>query len=265
MNGFTKDWLSLREAADAEARDPSLLESLQFKNGEAVRIVDLGAGTGSNLRYLAPRLSRAQHWIMVDSAPELLSAIDLPQTEPPVTVETLRRDLASEPEALPLEGYGLVTASAFFDLVSEDWLERFVKKCVAAKMSNGLFALTVDGTIIWTPQDPDDDDIESMFNAHMRRDKGFGPALGPEAADRLAQCFEQAGYHVRISETPWRLSAAASDLQMHLLEGYVSASCEAFPEEVERIKDWATRRALYIAEGKSALFVGHRDVLVQLG
>jgi SAM-dependent methyltransferase len=263
MNEFSKDWLSLRQAADAAAREESFLKAMRFVEGHSVRVVDLGAGTGSNLRYLAPRLAVSQNWTMVDAAANLLSEIEIPQTEQELTVEAIQRDLASGEEELALEECDLVTASAFFDLVSDNWLDQFVKHCVSAKVANGLFALTVDGTIIWAPQDRFDTEIESLFNAHMRRDKGFGPALGSEAADRLAAYFEDAGYKVRIADTPWRLTGEDSDLQMQLLDGYVSAACEQSPEQIEQIRDWAARRALYIAQRQSALFVGHRDVLVQ--
>lgn len=264
MSGFSKEWLALRESADARARDSALLAELRFAPDHGFSIVDLGAGTGSNLRYLAPRLGGEQHWTLVDSDAALLSAAEAPSAPSSLAVETLQRDLAHSPEDLPLEGCALVTASAFFDLVSEDWLERFARNCAAARVANGLFALNVDGTIIWTPSDPDDADIECMFNAHMRRDKGFGPALGAKAPERIARAFESAGYGVSMGESPWRLSPDDAVIQDRLLQGYVDAACEQFPDDAEKIQDWAARRAIHLAQGESALFVGHRDVLVRL-
>ena len=265
MNGFSKEWLAMRESADTRARDETLLSELHFAPDGAANIIDLGAGTGSNLRYLAPRLKREQHWVLVDSDPGLLSQIGVPAVQNPLEVETLQRDLSHDPDDLPLEDCSLVTASAFFDLVSEDWIKRFARDCAAARVTNGLFALNVDGTMIWTPSDPDDEDLECMFNAHMRRDKGFGPALGAKAPEKIARAFEAVGYSAYMAESPWRLSPEDAAIQDRLLRGYVDAACEAFPADAGRIQDWATRRAVYIAHGESALFVGHRDVLVRLG
>ena len=55
MSGFSADWLTLREPADHRARNPALVEALaRHLGGRAVRVTDLGCGTGSNLRALAP-------------------------------------------------------------------------------------------------------------------------------------------------------------------------------------------------------------------
>ena len=55
---FSDDWLSLREPADHRSRNMALEAELarQLIDVEEQRIVDLGAGSGSNLRALAPRL-----------------------------------------------------------------------------------------------------------------------------------------------------------------------------------------------------------------
>jgi len=263
MTGFSKEWLGLREAADTRARDESLLGELRFGSGP-VSIVDLGAGTGSNLRYLAPRIAASQRWTLVDSDKALLSAAEVAPVPHSLELSTLERDIAANPGAIPLEGCGLVTASAFFDLVSKDWLRGFAKACAAARVPYGLFALNVDGTIIWTPSDPDDAEVESLFNIDMHRDKGFGPATGPNAPEEIARAFEAEGYRVTMGESPWRLSSEEAALQGALLGGYVDAACRQAPDQAGRIQDWATRHAVFLAHGESALLVGHRDVLVRL-
>src|SRR3954454_19997842 len=69
------DWLRLREAADAAARSASLVERLiDVLPGERpLRAIDLGSGTGSNIRYLAPRLPKPQEWLALDRDPRLLA------------------------------------------------------------------------------------------------------------------------------------------------------------------------------------------------
>ena len=56
---FTADWLALREPVDHRSRADDLLNVLGtwWETAGGSRIADLGSGTGSNLRYLAPRLS----------------------------------------------------------------------------------------------------------------------------------------------------------------------------------------------------------------
>ena len=77
MTGFSADWLALREPIDHRSRHPGLLARLADAIGarESLRVVDLGAGTGSNLRALAPHLPPPrQTWRLVDHDPALIAA-----------------------------------------------------------------------------------------------------------------------------------------------------------------------------------------------
>jgi SAM-dependent methyltransferase len=264
VSRFSKDWLSLREIADRTARNTQLLTHLRAPRTGGMRVVDLGAGTGGNLRYLAPRLKLPQQWTLLDADVGVLESVVVPEIGAPLRVEKRRLDLAQDLEELNLEECTLVTASAFFDLVSQDWLNRLARKCAQANVANGLFALSVDGRISWTPEDSDDEKIRGAFNAHMRRDKGFGSALGALAPAALAREFEAAGYHVWSEDSSWRLGAGDSELQLYLLQGYLEAASEQNPGLSNMIEEWAERRRAHIARGQSKLVVGHRDVVARL-
>jgi hypothetical protein len=75
MTGFAADWLALREPVDRCARSAPVLAATRLwadrraTPGCALRVVDLGAGTGGNLRCLAPYLSAPQAWTLVDDDP----------------------------------------------------------------------------------------------------------------------------------------------------------------------------------------------------
>lgn len=276
MSGFEADWLDLRAEADARARDEAgvqraLLDALADRLGQddrAVAVLDLGAGHGNNLRYLAPRvaagLRRPQHWTLVDSDGGLLAAAAAPDPAAPIRIATMRWDLAKGAPGLPLAGCDLVTASALFDLVSADWVEEFATACAAAAVPLGLFALSVDGRLDWTPEEPEDAEVAELFHGDMRRDKGFGPALGPDAPDALAAAFGTAGYSVERADSAWRLGPADTGLQTALIQGYAAAAREASPARAAAIDDWAARRAAHAARGAGRLTVGHADLLVRL-
>ena len=81
MTGFSAQWLALREPADHRARDRTLqnkvceqLANVARTEQRAVRLIDLGCGSGSNLRALATSLPEQQHWTLVDYDPLLLAA-----------------------------------------------------------------------------------------------------------------------------------------------------------------------------------------------
>src|SRR5688500_1818912 len=68
------DWLALREPADAAARSSALAELVaQHCGGGPLTVRDLGCGTGSMLRWLAPQLPGPQRWYLHDRDPVLLA------------------------------------------------------------------------------------------------------------------------------------------------------------------------------------------------
>ncbi|MDA0675619.1 MAG: class I SAM-dependent methyltransferase [Proteobacteria bacterium] len=254
--GFDAAWLALREPADAAARDAALARRLRA-HGPADgpwRIVDLGAGTGANRRWLAPRLGGRQRWTLVDNDPLLLRYAAAPG------VRQVRLDLAGDLGALAPRQADLVTASALLDLVSEAWLEQLVGQC-RRRDAVLHFALSYDGRIDWTPGDRDDERVRQLVNRHQQGDKGFGPALGPAAGDFAARLLRRCGYRVRTAPSPWRLGPGQVQLQEALLAGWLSAAVEIAPQQATRLAKWAARRRRYIAAQESHLVVGHVDVL----
>ena len=72
---FAPDWLALREPVDHRSRAQTLLPLLQtaWSANGWTRILDLGSGTGSNIRYQGPRLIGPQEWTLLDHDAELLA------------------------------------------------------------------------------------------------------------------------------------------------------------------------------------------------
>src|SRR5262245_52419429 len=71
------DWLALREPADAAARSVPLTRSVAdaVRGCDPVRVLDLGSGTGANLRYLLDALGPRQDWLLTDVSPDLLARV----------------------------------------------------------------------------------------------------------------------------------------------------------------------------------------------
>jgi SAM-dependent methyltransferase len=246
--GFSPDWLALREPHDHRARDKSILAEAARAAGESPVILDLGCGTGSTIRAMAHLLPSSTSWRLVDNDPLLLSLAAL---EAGMSSETFLLDL-NEVEELPLEGVTLVTASALLDLVSRDW----VTKLAAALNVPAYFALSYDGVMSWEPADPEDSAMRSAFNAHQRTDKGFGPALGPDAAGTAREVFEAQGFDVSLGTSPWLLTAEDWELHLELVEGIASAAAEMGETGAEA---WGQRRAT--DGGYTRCIIGHQDLL----
>ena len=257
---FDAAWLELREGIDHRSRAAgalSLLRSWCPVRG-ATAVLDLGCGTGSNLRYLAPHLSGPQHWTLLDHDADLLARIRAPH--PDVTIRPVRGDLAMEGLAEVRRAH-LVTASALLDLVSDAWLRALVDACATAGCA-GLFALTYDGIIEWSgDEEPLDAVLRDAVNDHQRRDKGLGSALGPTAAVRAEELFRERGYRTWLLPSPWRLGPTDAGLARALVAGWAAAAAEQRPDEADALRGWAERRDAVVARGDFDLVVGHLDLL----
>ncbi|MGE0747434.1 MAG: methyltransferase domain-containing protein [Rhodospirillales bacterium] len=260
MSGFDPAWLALREPADARARDRGLAARLAaaFAGQETLHVADLGCGTGANLRATAALLPPRQHWTLIDHDPALLAAARAalehwaPAPVPmSIATEFVEADLAAGLEACIPPATGLVTTSALLDLVSPAWLERLASVLAARRLP--LHAvLTVDGVLAWDAPHRDDAAVVGAFAAHMRRDKGFGPAAGATATDSLAAALRRYGYTVVAAASPWRLGDGDVALAAALARGIADAAAEMGVET-------AAWRAFRLRE--NGCTVGHQDIL----
>lgn len=259
--GFSPGWLDLREPFDTAARNAALLERLAAwrRDRGPLHVVDLGAGTGANLRRTAPVLDGPQHWTLVERDRGLIRAGEARLAGEATEWRYRRLDLATELEALGDEPCDLLTASALLDLVSAEWLEKLAGLC--RRTGAALYvALSYDGRIEWEPSDPLDAEAAALVNAHQRSDKGFGAALGPAAATLLAKLL---GSQAETGDSAWSLGRDDIELQAALLHGYTRAAMEmAPPSQRPVIVRWSERRGELLRRGGSRLLVGHVDLLM---
>jgi hypothetical protein len=224
-----------------------------------LRILDLGTGTGANLRFLDGRLPGAQ-WLVVDNDRGLLSGAAT-SIDPAHRLETRAADLATalDSDADLVADINLVTASALLDLVSEPWLLTLARRCRDARASV-LFALTYNGDVQCTPIEPEDEIVRELVNIHQQTDKGFGPALGPTAAETAARVFDDVGYEVWRAASDWELEPDSAELQARLIGGWAEAAEAIAPDRATLLRDWKGRRLAHVAAGRSHLVVGHEDM-----
>jgi len=264
-SSFSADWLALREPADHAARSTSLTRALveALPTARPLHVLDLAAGTGSNLRYLADCLNGEQRWLLVDHDPALLAQVRLRTrvVRPACHVDTREMDLAVLTVAAReiVDGRALVTASALLDLVSEEWLRALAARCRESS-SAVLFALSYDGRMQCSPEEPGDHAVRDLVNLHQRTDKGFGPALGAGATDAAVRCFADLGYRMRRAPSDWTLTPEQTALQRQLIDGWADAALAIAPAQHAMIGEWRTRRLGHVEARRSSLIVGHEDL-----
>jgi SAM-dependent methyltransferase len=267
MTGFSADWLALREPMDAASRSPDLTaELLAWRQRlDRLTVLDLACGTGANVRFLAPLLGGEQHWRLVDLDPPLLAYGEsllrqwTAERGMNLALDWRLLDLRQDWERLDLPDVNLVTASALLDLVSAEWLERLARRCWEWRAAV-FIVLSYDGSIAWEPALAGDERIRVLVNRHQRTDKGFGPALGPDAAPVMAAMLERLGYQVELGLSPWRLEPEQAAMQTALLKGWIKAAKQLDPEANGWLEDWSVHRRCLIERGNSWLYVGHWDL-----
>ena len=261
-------WLALREAADAAARAPELVQEVRthLPTDGVVVVHDLGCGTGSLARWLAGQLNGPQHWVMVDRDAELLAVAgnnppDRAADGSPVTIETRRRDITRlAPDELG--GAALITASALLDMMTGEQVDRFVATCAGAGCP-ALVLLSVTGQVELEPADPFDHRVREAFNAHQRRTVDGGRLLGPDAVGAAVDRFRRLGVDVLVRPSPWRLGPDQQALQVEWFTGWLAAACEQAPGLVAGAGPYAQRRLAEAAAGALRVTVHHQDLFVR--
>jgi hypothetical protein len=231
----------------------------------------LACGTGSNLRALAPYLPKRQAWQLVDSDPCLLAAAremllafadDVKVRDPLILQKNCRYievnfaclDLRTQLSLAISDGIDLVTAAAFFDLVSADWIRGFCSELSARNLP--LYAaLNYSGEETWRPHHAADAAMLAAFHRHQATGKGFGPAAGPAAASILQRTLREHGYSVAAGASPWRLGKKDAALISALADGIAKAVSETGLVPQTAIADWRAAR-MSAAECE----IGHVDL-----
>jgi SAM-dependent methyltransferase len=292
MSGFSAAWLALREPVDHRSRNAMLQNQvIDFLQQRAptvpglLHITDLGSGTGSNLRALAPHFGAMQCWTLVDYDADLLRAAratlrswadgvidsNSPNSigevgifsgfiEPLVIRKNMKTiavqfrcaDLLADYRGILNETADLITAAAFFDLVAEPWLAEF-----CAALTKPLYTvLTYDGKETWGPPNALDADVLRDFHAHQSTDKGFGAALGPRAAERLQSLLQNRGFVTACAPSPWCMDRHDHALIEQLAVGTASAIREMGILANSAIDQWeqGRRQASYCEIGHIDLF-----------
>jgi hypothetical protein len=260
-------WLSARVTADTAARAatlstllPELINYLiEIGNAEDdVEIIDLGAGTGANQRWLTPRLPLRQRWVHLDHDPAISRSLPLPDDTLIIddSVEALARLLSSRSS-----DRRLVTCSALLDVLTTAQVHA-VCSAVIDNQVPALFSLSVTGDLNVTPANPDDQLLLDAFNDHQRR----AGRAGPDATSLAGDALGAGGFRVLCQETPWQLTASSGPAFVEqVLQERLEAAVAQDPTLDQVATRWLELRRAQLAWGSLRIDLGHCDVLALPG
>jgi len=257
------DWLAARVAADDAARAATVTTLLPKLSrylieaagpGGTVQIIDLGAGTGANQRWLAPRLPIRQRWLHLDHNPVISRSLPLP-------AETVIVDEGVEALGQLLTRAGgdrqLVTCSALLDVLTTEQIQAVCRGVIDNRVP-AFFSLTVTGGLRFSPADAHDQLLLAAFNDHQRR----AGRAGPEATTLTVNLLRAAEFAVTTQETPWRLTAESGHAFIdQMLEERLAAAVAQDPALARTAAAWLELRRAQLAAGLLRIELDHCDIL----
>lgn len=261
-------WFALRESADGHARDPRLARRLAglFIDTPTIRVLDLAAGTGANLRAIAPLLGEMQEWTLVENSPTLLEdaafriaewadearavgdSLVVSKGDRHIGVSFRIADSARAFETLLARQPDLVTANPMPEMAAPLWAKRFAKAVTESGAS--LFCpLIANGTAHFTPPHSLDAALSGL---------GAGKASAARTAEILGTALRAEGFTVEKAPSAWQLGAGDGALIAAILDRMAEAAESATPE------DRAAWRAFH-GKGLESLVIGHDDLFAYPG
>jgi len=271
------------------------LEKQAAGDRDPVRIVEIGAGTGSMIARLAdwealpPTVSYRAVDLdadTVDSArkqlPEWLRDAGYTVDEQPDRLRAHRTDSDATDRTIEItlevgDGFAIddeadaVIAAAVLDLVE---LEPVVDELKWLLNDGGvLYApITFNGHSSFIPRDPLDNRIERLYHRHM--DEIRDQPGSSRAGQQLLKVLPAAGYTVLeaggadwiVRPTDGTYPTGESTVLEHLL-ATIDGALADYPADVidpETRTDWVERRREQLARGELTLVAHHLDVLARL-
>ena len=250
---------------------------------EQPTLLELGAGSGSLFRWLAPIIGRSQRWLWLDDDADLLElgmritahwadrlGYDVQRSEDATeltlhtprgtwTIETRGYDLDDPPLMLPLEAADAVTCSAVLDLFSEDWLAGLLH---AIGQCPFYAAINVTGRDWVSPRRPDDALVGRGYLLDQIGNAGLPDPLGPDVPGVAQEVCEEIGLQYASARSDWIIRPRHRAMLRHMIGFMTNAARQALPQHRRRIDLWERRRRQEITAGRLAMRVGHVDVLI---
>jgi len=282
---FDPNWLQERYPFDAEARNKELEWQAvhQFAFLNHIQIVDLGCGTGSNVRYYMEQFPQNQTWYCVEEDAGLKEMfwqnisqvareenyelekkgdmLKMTKSGHEMEIHFIEGNLMQLDGLVDLLRTDLILANAVFDLFSETQFTELIHTISHHSLSL-LFSLNYEGMKFFPPEEDDAFYIE-QYNAHMKRPQDFGQGMGPDASHLMESVLKRALADVKAGESIWEIGERDEKMLAYLLGFFEGALGEWWENETEKIafSAWLARKKTMVKDHKLAVHVYHKDVL----
>ncbi|XOV92531.1 MAG: class I SAM-dependent methyltransferase [Bacteroidota bacterium] len=269
-----KSWLLSRYKADARARNQDVLREFldRLPSKEKLDIIDLGAGMGSNFRYLHQQIDQDQHWTLIDNNQELLDALPgflskvlgqkIESGKPfhldnkEITLDIQSMDLLDTSSGKI--SADVIVSNAVFDLFSKEQFDQLVQRLDTPLV---YFTIHYKGTT-FSPSSAADEKYLKLYDQHMQREQEFGKGMGPRCADLMADILKKCDFETFIGRSDWLLDSKDRQVQLYLIQFMEEAIAEMLQEdEIADFKRWVSGVKDRINQRELMMRVEHDDML----
>ena len=277
------DWLLKRYQYDAYAKNSYIQKSLLdfFRNHSSIRVIDLGAGMGSNFYYYRDLFPPLQSWWLLDNDLSLLDknatkiwekgheegyqlkkeqkAMVITGKNKEFTIHNTHSSILDLKNAINLEEIDLVMDNAVFDLFSSDDFKLVADLCASYEVPF-LSTLNYKG-MKFNPASRDDDTMIRLYEDHMQRAQDSGKsAMGPECCIRMKEILVDTGMEAINGTSRWNIPAEDKDMLLYYLE-FMEEALKTMDIDNESLEEWLQTKRQMVKEKQVALEVYHEDIV----
>jgi len=283
---FSLSWIKAREKYDLKYRSNLLKEQYKKDKSFFNRIIDLGSGNGSFLRYCHSKKMIFEEMLLVDYDSKLLrdfyastysylngtnynilkesptkyklKKIDVIKTK---NIQLMNTDILKSLNII--NNYNLISLSAMSDILPT----LFIKKLLNIVEKNKIiyFSICFDGSIKWASSHKYDKYILTMFNKHQEMNKISGYALGLKSIKLIKEYSAKKKYGFQVEDSSWELKSYDEDSKnfqkMYLDTIYKPLKKDDITDK-DMLSEWRKVKLKDIVSGKSKITVGHKDILI---
>ena len=283
---FSLSWIKAREKYDSKHRSNLLKEQYKKDKSFFNKIIDLGSGNGSFLRYCHNKKIVFEEMLLIDYNSKLLrdfypstynylngtnynilkespvkyqlKKIDIIKTK---NIQLMNTDILKSLDII--NNYNLISLSAMSDILPVLFIKKLLNKVGKNKII--YFSICFDGSIKWDSSHKYDKYVLTMFNKHQEMNKSSGYVVGSKSIKLIKEYSEKKKYSFQIKDSSWELKSYDENAK-YFQKMYLDTICKPLKKDditdKDMLSEWRNVKLKDIVSGTSKIIVGHKDILI---